>query len=408
MIHVDAEKMTRTMSTILFQRSAWRRRGLILLFVFGLAFATPFLASTSQKAAARIDKRAFGKLPDGTAVDIYTLKNTKGLEAQITNYGGVVVSLKTPDRRGRMADIVLGYDDLSGYLAGTSYFGALVGRYANRIAGASFKLNGVEYQLAKNNGPNHLHGGVKGFGQVVWQGREVARPDGVALELTYLSKDTEEGYPGNLTVTVTYVLTNANELRIEYSATTDKDTVINLTHHSYFNLAGAGAGDVLSHEAKINADRFTPVDETLIPTGELKPVKGTPFDFSRATAIGSRINQADEQLVLGKGYDHNFVLNKMAKELSLAANVYEPVSGRALEMWTTEPGMQLYTGNFLDNVRGKGNKVYVRRGGFCLEAEHFPDSPNKPSFPSTILKPGERYTQTTVYKFMVARAKEKP
>ena len=378
------------------------------MFALCVGVTAPLLAVTSQKAAARIDKRAFGKLTDGTTVDIYTLKNSNGLEVEITNYGGAVVALRTPDRRGRMVDIVLGYDELSGYVADTSYFGALIGRYANRIAGASFKLNGVEYQLAKNNGPNHLHGGVRGFNKVVWQAREIPRTDGVALELTYLSKDTEEGYPGNLAVTATYVLSNANELRIEYAATTDKETVVNLTHHSYFNLAGAGAGDVLSHQVKINADRFTPVDETLIPTGELKAVKGTPFDFSRATAIGSRINQADEQLVLGKGYDHNFVLNKKGQELSLAANVYEPVSGRALEMWTTEPGMQLYTGNFLDKVRGKAGKVYIRRGGFCLEAQHFPDSPNKPAFPSTVLKPGERYTQTTVYKFMVRGAKEKP
>lgn len=356
----------------------------------------------------RIEKRTFGKLPDGTTVDIYTLKNRNGMEVEITNYGGAVVSLKTPDRRGRMADIVLGYADPSGYAADTAYFGALIGRYANRIGKGKFTLNGIEYQLAQNNGVNHLHGGVRGFNKVVWQAREMDRTDGVALELTYLSKDNEESYPGNLTVTATYVLSNANELRIEYSATTDKETVISLTHHSYFNLAGAGAGDVLRHEVKINADKFTPIDETLIPTGELKAVKGTPFDFNRATHIGSRINQGDDQLVLGKGYDHNFVLNKKGQELSLAASVYEPASGRVVEIWTTEPGMQLYTGNFLDGVRGKAGKIYNRRGGFCLEAQHFPDSPNKPAFPSTVLKPGERYTQTTVYKFNVRGAKEKP
>jgi aldose 1-epimerase len=392
----------------LLRRSLARGGSLALLFVLCAGLTAPFFAGTTQKEKARIDKRAFGKLEDGTPVDLYTLKNRNGLQVEITNYGGAVVTIRTPDRRGRMGDIALGYDDLRGYLADTAYFGALIGRYANRIAGGKFTLNGVEYQLAQNNGVNHLHGGVRGFNKVVWQAREMDHADGVALELTYLSKDKEEAYPGNLTVTATYVLSNANELRIEYTATTDKETVVNLTHHSYFNLAGPGMGDVLRHEVKLNADKFTPVDETLIPTGELKAVKGTPFDFSRATAIGSRINQADDQLVLGKGYDHNFVLNKQGQELSLAANVYEPSSGRVLEMWTTEPGMQLYTGNFLDGVRGKAGKVYHRRGGFCLEAQHFPDSPNKPAFPSTVLKPGERYTQTTVYKFMVRGVKEKP
>jgi aldose 1-epimerase len=361
-----------------------------------------------QKAKARVDKRVFGKLEDGAPIDIYTLKNRNGLQVEITTYGGAVVSIKTPDRSGRMSDIVLGYGDANGYVSDISYFGALIGRYANRIARGRFTLNGVEYHLPQNNGVNHLHGGVRGFHKVVWKARELTRTDGVGLELTYLSKDNEEGYPGNLSVTVNYVLSDANELRIEYHATTDKETVINLTHHSYFNLAGAGMGDILRHEVKINADRFTPVDETLIPTGELRAVKGTPFDFSRATAIGSRINQADDQLVFGKGYDHNFVLNKKGQELSLAATVYEPTSGRALEMWTTEPGVQLYSGNFLDKVRGKAGKVYNVHGGFCLEAQHFPDSPNQPAFPSTVLKPGERYTQTTVYKFMVRGAKEKP
>ena len=408
MRHVDGKKMTRTISTIFFQRSARRRIRLVLLIVFGLAFATPFFARTSQKSEAHISKRPFGKLPDVTAVDIYTLRNRNGLQVEITNYGGAVVSLRTPDRRGRMADIVLGYDDLAGYVADTSYFGALVGRYANRIAGGKFTLGGVDYQLAQNNGVNHLHGGVRGFNKAVWQAREMDSPDGVALELTYHSKDREESYPGRLNVTVTYVLTNANALRIEYNATTNKDTIVNLTHHSYFNLAGAGAGNVLDHQVKINADRFTPVDETLIPTGELKAVKGTPFDFTKATTIGRRINQRDEQLVLGKGYDHNFVLNKVGQELSLASTVYEPTSGRVIEMWTTEPGMQLYTGNFLDKVRGKAGKIYEYRGGFCLEAQHFPDSPNKPAFPSTVLTPESRYAQTTVYKFMVRGAKKKP
>ena len=392
----------------LFRRIAERGGSLFLVFALCLGVTTPLFAGTVQKAKTRITKRPFGKLPDGTTVDIYTLRNRHGLEVEITNYGGAVVTLRTPDRRGRMADIVLGYPDPPGYVNDTSYFGALIGRYANRIAQGKFTLNGVEYQLAKNNGVNHLHGGVQGFNKVVWRAIDLIRRHGVALQLMYTSKDTEEGYPGNLAVSVIYFLSDANELRIEYTATTDKETVVNLTHHSYFNLAGAGAGDVLGHQVKINADRFTPVDETLIPTGELKAVKGTPFDFSRATAIGSRINEADDQLVLGKGYDHNFVLNKKGQELSLAASVYEPASGRAMEMWTTEPGMQFYSGNFLENVRGKAGKVYNRRGGFCFEAQHFPDSPNKPAFPSTVLKPGQRYTQTTVYKFMVRGAKAKP
>jgi len=378
----------------------------MLILCAGLS--APLLAGTNQRSKGRLSKREFGKLADGTTVDIYTLRNRNGVQVEITNYGGAVVSIKTPDRRGQMADIVLGYSDLGGYVADTSYFGALIGRYANRIAQGKFTLNGVEYQLAQNNGVNHLHGGVRGFNKVVWYAIELNLRDGVLLQLAYVSKDKEEGYPGNLSVIATYMLTDANDLRIVYTATTEKETVVNLTHHSYFNLAGAGAGDVLNHQLKINANGFTPVDETLIPTGELKTVKGTPFDFSRATAIGSRINKADEQLIRGKGYDHNFVLNKKGHELSLAASVYEPSSGRAMEMWTTEPGMQLYTGNFLDKVHGKAGKIYNYRGGFCLEAQHFPDSPNKPSFPSTVLKPGQRYTQTTVYKFMVRGAKAKP
>jgi aldose 1-epimerase len=389
-------------------QSVRRRTCLALAFILCEALTVSFFAGTIQRPESRIEKRAFGKLEDGTTVDIYTLKNPNGLQLEITNYGGTVVTLRTPDRRGRFADIVLGYADLRGYVTDTSYFGALIGRYANRIARGKFTLNGVEYQLPQNNGVNHLHGGVKGFHKVLWQVREVPRADGTALELTYFSKDNEEGYPGNLSVTATYVLTNANELRIEYAATSDKETVVNFTHHSYFNLVGSGSGDILGHELRINADRFTPVDETLIPTGELRAVKGTPFDFTRATAIGSRINQTDQQLIFGKGYDHNFVLNKKGQELSLAANVYEPSSGREIEMWTTEPGVQLYSGNFLDKVRGKAGKIYQKRGGFCLEAQHFPDSPNQPGFPSTVLKPGERYTQTTVYKFMVRGAKEKP
>ena len=376
-------------------------------FVATAASATS-LAVENQQSKARVEKRPFGKLADGSTVDLYTLTNRHGLQAGISNFGAALVALKAPDARGMMADVVLGYDDASGYETDTFYLGTVVGRYANRIAGGKFKLNGVEYKLAQNNGPNHLHGGVRGFNKVLWQAREVRRPEGPALELSYLSRDGEEGYPGNLRVTTTYVLTDANELRIEYRATTDKATVVNLTNHSYFNLAGAGAGSILRHELKINAASFTPVDETSIPTGDLKRVQGTPFDFTRATPLGERIEQQDEQLIKGRGYDHNYVLNRKGKALSFAAEVYEPGSGRVMQVWTTEPGLQLYTANYLDNAHGKAGKTYNRREGFCLEAEHFPDSPNQPRFLSPVLKPSGQYSQTTVYKFMVRGAKEKP
>ncbi len=359
-----------------------------------------------QGSGSRIEKRLFGKLADGTAVDLYTLTNKNGLVAEITNYGGTVVRLKTPDAEGKLGDVVLGYDTPQEYESGTSYFGALIGRFANRIAGGKFTLNGVDYQLAKNNDGNHLHGGIRGFDKVVWQAQELRRPDGVALRLTYLSRDGEESYPGNLSVTAIYVLTNKNELRVDYTANTDKDTIVNLTHHSYFNLAGKG--NVLRHELKLNASRFTPVDATLIPTGELKTVRGTPFDFTRSTTIGSRIGQVDEQLTRGRGYDHNFVLDKGGKQLSLAAVVFEPTSRRQMEVWTTEPGMQFYSGNFLDGVRGKGDDVYNQRDGFCLEAQHYPDSPNRPEFPSTVLKPGKQYRQTTIYRFLVRGVQKQP
>jgi len=354
-----------------------------------------FVFMTIATAESRAD---FGKTPEGVAVHIYTLTNKKGLEARITNYGGIVVSLKTPDRKGAMADIVLGFDSLEGYLNSPSpYFGALIGRYGNRIAHARFTLNGVNYKLAANNGENSLHGGNRVFNRVVWTPRELS--DG-GLELTYLSKDGEEGYPGNLRVTVTYHLTEANELKIEYAASTDKDTVLNLTNHSYFNLKGAGNGDILGHVVTLNADKFTPVDAGLIPTGDLRSVNGTPFDFRKGTAIGARIEQNDEQLKLGKGYDHNWVLNKSGNSLSLAARVEEPSTGRVLEVHTTEPGVQFYTGNFLDGtVKGKGGKVYGFRSGFCLETQHFPDSPNQSQFPSTVLRPGQAFRSTTVYRF---------
>jgi aldose 1-epimerase len=345
-------------------------------------------------------KESFGRTRDGQAVDIYTLKNARGAEARITTYGGAVVSLKVPDRAGRVDDVVLGFDDIEGYQKTTTYIGALVGRYANRIAKGRFTLNGKEYTLATNNGENHLHGGVRGFDKVIWTARPVAARSGQALELRYLSKDGEEGYPGNLSVRVVYTLTDANELRIDYYATTDKDTVVNLTNHNYYNLAGQGSGNILGHVLTLNASRFTPTDAGAIPTGELRPVRGTPFDFTRPTAIGARIEQDEEQLKLGKGYDHNFVIDGRAGTLRRAARVTEPTTGRALEVWTTEPGVQLYTGNYLDGTDiGKGGKPYKYRYGFCLETQHFPDSPNQPKFPSTVLRKGAQFRSTTVYKF---------
>jgi len=355
--------------------------------------------AVNMQAAGKITKADFGKLPDGTAIQIYTLTNPQGIEARITNYGGILVSLTVPDRQGRKADVVLGFDTLAGYLANPGPFlGALIGRYANRIGGARFTLDGVEYHLEKNNGANSLHGGAHGFDKRVWTAREL--PDG-GLALTYVSKDGEGGYPGNATVTATYHLTDANELKIDYTATTDKDTVINLTNHSYFNLKGAGAGDILTHRVMLNAGRLTPVDSGLIPTGELRDVSGTPFDFRKSTAIGARIDQNDEQLKLGGGYDHNWVLNKNGGGLTLAARVEEAESGRVLEVYTTQPGVQFYTGNSLNGpIQGKGGKVYQRRSGLCLETQHFPDSPNRKDFPSTVLKPGQRFESTTVYRLL--------
>jgi aldose 1-epimerase len=355
-----------------------------------------------SKEKPRIQKQVFGANTDGKQVDIYTLTNSNGLEARIMSYGGVVVSLRVPDRQGRLGDIVLGYDQLDGYLKKGAYFGALIGRYGNRIGSGRFSLDGHEYRLAQNNGENHLHGGLTGFDKVVWTPAEVPASDGVSLKLTYLSRDGEEGYPGNLSVTVVYTLTNKNELKISYSATTDKSTVVNLTNHSFFNLAGTGSN--LAHEVMINADRFTPVDKGLIPTGEVRSIKGTPMDFTGPVAIGARIDQDYEQLTFAGGYDHNYVLNKRDSELSLAARVSEPGTGRVMEVYTTEPGMQFYSGNFLDgSITGKGGQVYQRRSAFCLETQHFPDSPNKPGFPSTVLKPGQHYSSTTIYKFSVQK-----
>lgn len=345
-----------------------------------------------------IQQHPFGKTTDDLPVDLFTLTNDRGLEVKITNYGGIITALQAPDRAGVPGDIVLGFDDLASYLRGHPYFGCIIGRYGNRIAGGRFTLGGRTYQLAVNNGPNHLHGGLVGFDKKVWHATAAKSDDAVMLTLSYLSRDGEEGYPGNLAVTVIYTLTNRNALRIDYLATTDRDTVLNLTNHTYFNLAGRG--DVLDHEVMINADHFTPVNEALIPTGELASVDGTPLDFRQPMRIGARINDPHEQIAYAGGYDHNFVINGAAGELRLAVRVSEPTTGRMLEVMTTEPGMQLYTGNFLDGTLvGKGGWVYARRSGLCLETQHFPDSPNQPDFPSTVLRPGETFRSTTVFTF---------
>jgi aldose 1-epimerase len=375
-------------------RKAVCAAGMLLLAIGGAATC---MAASSTRATIVVE--AFGKTAAGTEVDRYTLRNGHGMQVSIATYGGIVTRLITPDRNGRPGDVVLGYDTLDGYLKASPYFGALIGRYGNRIASGKFGLNGVTYSLAKNNGPNSLHGGAIGFDKVVWRvagAEETAR--GARLTLKYLSRDGEEGYPGNLDVTAVYTLTNDNALQVEFAATTDKPTVVNLTQHSYFNLRGSG--DVLGHVVHINATSFTPVDDTLIPTGELRAVAGTPFDFRVPTAIGARVNSQDQQLRFAGGYDHNWVIDKAAGALGLHATVYEPESGRVLEVSSTSPGLQFYGGNFLDgSVTGKGGHVYAYRGGFCMEPQHFPDSPNKPQFPSTVLEPGRTYSNTIVYRF---------
>ncbi|MBW3553743.1 MAG: galactose mutarotase [Gemmatimonadetes bacterium] len=340
---------------------------------------------------------------EGDSVAVYTLRNADGVEARVTNYGGIILALLIPDRQGRLEDVVLGFDSLRGYLGGNpAYFGAIIGRYGNRIAGGRFTLDGETYQLARNDGPNHLHGGVKGFDKVVWDAESFGGDGESGLVFRYTSPSAEEGYPGTLEATVTYTLTDDNELIFDYHAVTDQPTPVNLTQHSYFNLAGHGAGDILDHVVTIDAERFTPVDSTLIPTGELRPVEGTPFDFTEPTPIGARIEEETEQLRFGLGYDHNFVLRREgpAEEPVLAARVTEPTSGRVMEILTTEPGLQFYSGNFLDGtLTGKGGVVYAHRTGFAMETQHFPDSPNQPDFPSTILRPGEEYTSRTIYRF---------
>jgi aldose 1-epimerase len=368
------------------------------VFLFILLILSPLAVAVAQSA---ITKAPFGKTKDGESVDLYTLRNTKGMEARITNYGGIVVALTAPDAANKFADVVLGYNDLDSYMNPPfPYFGAIIGRYGNRIAKGRFTLNGHEYKLAVNNGENHLHGGIKAFDKVVWTATERKSAAGPALSLTYLSKDGEEGYPGNLRVTVVYTLTNKNELKINYTATTDKDTVINLTHHSYFNLAGEGNASILNHLVLLKARQFVPTDAGSIPTGELKNVVGTPFDFLIGKEIGERIDLDDQQLKFGNGYDHTWVIDGRPGVLRVAATVWEPTTGRVMEVWTTEPGVQFYTGNFLDGSRpGKSGKAYPRRSGFCLETQHYPDSPNRPNFPTTTLRKGATYRSTTIYRF---------
>jgi aldose 1-epimerase len=382
-----------------------KRIGKVLSAVWVMAsVSAAALAGPPEGASTSIEKRAWGETKEGRQVQLYTLKNAGGMTMTVSDYGAIVVSLTAPDKEGKFADVVLGFDDLAGYLKDSPYFGCVAGRFANRIAEGKFTLDGKAYTLATNNKPGgvpcHLHGGDRGFDKVVWESEGLIRGQTVGVRLHYLSKDGEEGYPGNLDVVVHYWLMGGNELRIEYEATTDKPTPVNLTHHGYFNLAGHAAGSILDHELMIAADRITPTDKGLIPTGELMPVAGTPFDFLGPTAISKRIGDENEQLKYGLGYDHNFVLSRWDGKLRLAAAVQELKSGRFMEVWTTEPGVQFYCGNFLDGSHvGKGGHAYQHRGGFCLETQHFPDSPNKPQFPSCVLRPGEVYRQTTVYRF---------
>jgi aldose 1-epimerase len=352
-----------------------------------------FANSTIQRSVEKMD---FGKTPEGTPVEIFVLANGK-MTVKVITYGAIVTEIDVPDKSGKLTDVVLGFDNLEGYLGSHPYFGAATGRVANRIARARFTLDGKEFTLAANNGPNTLHGGKKAFDKVVWKATDVSGSAGPAVKMSYLSPDGEEGFPGNLSVSVTYTVTADNELRIDYSATTDKATPVNLTNHSYFNLAGPAAGSILGHEMMLAADLYTPVDDNLIPTGETISVQGTPLDFTRPATLGSRIGELKGE---PGGYDHNYVLRKGGKELALAARVTEPESGRVLEMFTTEPAVQLYTANFLDGtIKGKGGVTYKKQHAFCLEAQHYPDSVNQPKFPSTILRPGSTYTQTTIYKF---------
>ena len=366
-----------------------------------LSICIIFLTGCERSTEMKVNKELFGEL-DGKPVDIYTLTNSNHIEIKITNYGGIVTSLKVPDKNGKLEDVVLGFNNLEDYKKKSPYFGCIAGRYANRIGNAEFVIDGEKFTLAKNNGENSLHGGLKGFDKVLWDAEPVTGKDFQSLKLTYLSRDGEEGFPGNLDVEVTYTLAEDNSFRIDYMASTDQATVINLTNHTYWNLAGEGSGDVLKHELMINADYFTPTDHGSIPTGELRPVENTPLDFRKPRFIGDGVDSDYEQVKLCRGYDHNFVINPDEdKEMKLAATVYEPAGGRYMEIYTTEPGVQFYSANFLFGVTGKSGKAYAPRGAFCLETQHFPDSPNKPEFPSVVLRPGETYKSTTLHKFSV-------
>jgi aldose 1-epimerase len=374
------------------------KRIVLVAALLGVPHLPAAEAGAGQEAKSRrsVERMDFGKTPDGTPVELYVLSNGR-VTVKVMTYGGIITELHVPDREGKMADVVLGFDTLDGYIAKNPHFGAITGRVANRIARAEFTLDGKEYKLAANNGPNTLHGGLKGFDKVVWKAQDVSGPAGPAVKLTYLSRDGEEGFPGNLSVAVTYTVTDDNALRIDYAATTDKATPVNLTNHSYFNLAGHASGTILDQELMLAADQYTPADDQYIPTGQLAPVGGTPLDFTTPTAIGARIGQIQGE---PGGYDHNYVIRPGTNSPAFAARARDPKSGRALEMSTTEPGVQLYTGNFLDgSVKGKGGVAYKKNAAFCLEAQHFPDALHHPNFPSIILRPGATYSQTTIYKF---------
>ncbi|SNY98566.1 aldose epimerase family protein [Halomonas sp. hl-4] len=403
---IDAQRL-RTGSTLLLSA------GIALLMVSTAQAQSETKTTAGSDAENGTEKSVFGQLPDGRQVDVYRLSNANGIELQVTNYGGIILSLKTPDVDGEFDDIALGFDSLEAYLSdeyrqANPYFGAIIGRYGNRIAGGQFSLDGDTYSLATNDGNNHLHGGDQGFDKVLWQAEPFESDAGTGLVLRYTSEDGEEGYPGKLETEVTYTLTDDDELMVDYRAVTDKATPINLTQHSYFNLKGEGSDSILDHQLMINAPEFTPVNDSLIPTGELRAVEGTPFDFTQATAIGERIDQDNEQLEFGGGYDHNFVLardNAASDELVLAAKVWEPQSGRMVEIETTEPGIQFYSGNFLNgSLTGKQGEAYEHRSGFALETQHFPDSPNQEAFPSTTLAPGDTYRSRTVYRFSAKEA----